>query len=132
MLILMRILFGVYVLAINAYSFLLIKFQKDGFEEGECENSVHDGKLFVTAVLGGALGIFIATFVFKYRMKSMFFMVLMPVIIVLNAYLIFLFFTTDEFFYAGRYATPGGCVAAAETIKTVILSFQNLYMFILT
>ena len=92
MLILMRVLLVVYVLAINAYGFLLLKFQKDGDELGDCENKVHDGKLFITALLGGALGIFVAVFVLKYRMKSMFFMVLMPVVAVLNAYLIFLCF----------------------------------------
>ena len=103
MLILMRVLLIVYILAVNAYGFILVKFQKDGYDSGECENAVHDGKLFITALLGGALGIFVAIFVFKYRMKSMFFMVLMPVIAVLNGYLVFLAFTADDFFYAGRY-----------------------------
>ncbi len=89
----------VYVLSINVYSFLLLKFQKDANDEGECENAVHDGKLFVTAILGGAVGIYAAMFAFKYRLKSMFLMVLMPVIIVLNVYLIVLAFTGDYGLY---------------------------------
>ena len=136
MLILMRVLLVVYVLAINAYGFLLLKFQKDGDELGDCENKVHDGKLFITALLGGALGIFVAVFVLKYRMKSMFFMVLMPVVAVLNAYLIFLCFSSDGFFYGGRYV---GELSAFPRNLTIDLSkavsggdIRTLFNYILT
>jgi len=95
MLILIRILLTVYILAINVYSFLLLKFQRDSYEDGECENSVRDGKLFTTAVLGGALGIYVAMFAFRFRLKSMFLMVLMPVLIVLNGYLVVMGFIGD-------------------------------------
>ena len=78
---------------------MLLKFQKDGYEEGECENAVHDGKLFIVAILGGGLGIYASMFALKYRLKSMFLMVLMPVIIVLNCYLFFLAITGDFGFY---------------------------------
>ena len=103
MLTFLRILLAVYTLAINAYSFLLLKFQKDSYDEGECENAVHDGKLFITAILGGALGVYVAMFVLKYRRRSMFLMVLMPVIIVLNAYLIIIAFTGSFGLYPVRY-----------------------------
>ncbi|MBQ7164978.1 MAG: hypothetical protein IJU84_03885 [Clostridia bacterium] len=103
MLIFLRILLGVYTLAMNAYSFLLLKFQKDSYDEGECENAVHDGKLFIAALLGGALGIYVAMFALKYRRRSMFLMVLMPVIIVVNAYLLYRAFTGTYGLYPARY-----------------------------
>ena len=95
MLIITKILLAVYYLAMNVYSFFLVKFQRDGFDEGECENAVHDGKIFISAILGGALGVYIAVFVFSYRKRSMFFMVLMPVLIVLNVYALYLGLTAD-------------------------------------
>ncbi|MBQ9709551.1 MAG: hypothetical protein IJV67_02895 [Clostridia bacterium] len=100
MLILIRVLLGVYLAAMNLYAFFQIKLQRDSFECGECEGSVHDGKLFIVALLGGALGIYVAIFIFKYRMRSMFLMVLMPVMIVLNLYAAYLAFTAD--FVAAR------------------------------
>ncbi|MBP5308455.1 MAG: hypothetical protein J6Z34_04915 [Clostridia bacterium] len=103
MLVFLRVLISVYTVAVNAYSFLLVKFQKDAYEEGECENSVHDGKIFIAALLGGALGAFVAIFALKYRRRSMFLMVLMPVITVLNAYLVYLAFTGTFGLYPVRY-----------------------------
>lgn len=87
-----------YAIAINVYSFLLLKFQKDGYDEGECENTVRDGKIFLTSLLGGGIGIYTSMFAFKYRLKSMFFMVFTPVIIVFNCYLFFLAITSNFWF----------------------------------
>ena len=56
--------------------------------------------LILPSLLGGALGIYVAIFIFKYRMRSMFLMVLMPVMIVLNLYVAYLAFTAD--FVAAR------------------------------
>ena len=104
MLVLIRVLIIVYIIAINVYSFLLLKFQKDSYDEGECENAVHDGKENGAAIEGlwnslgeqcGAAGIYVSMFVFRYRLRSMFLMVLMPVLIVLNLYLLFLGITAD-------------------------------------
>lgn len=92
MTILIRILTVVYVAAINGYSFTLVKFQQK--QEDECgKEKIRDSKLLITALLGGALGIFISVFVLKYRTRSMFMMVIMPLIAVINAYVVFLFWT---------------------------------------
>ena len=103
MLVFLKILVGVYAAAMNVYSFTLLKSQRDANEEGDCENGVHDGKLFFSALLGGALGIFVGTFVLRYRRRSMFLMVLMPVLIVANAYLFFIAFTGDLLIYRDRF-----------------------------
>lgn len=97
-----KVLIGVYFIAMNVYSFLLLKSQRDSYDEGECENAVHDGKLFIAAILGGATGIFAGIFALKYRMRSMFLMVLMPVIIVINWYLVFVGLTSSYGLYAAR------------------------------
>lgn len=83
-----RILLVVYALAINVYNFILVKAQRDQVSEGQCSNAVNDGKILMIALLGGALGAYVSTFILKYRLKSMFFMVLLPVITVVNAYFI--------------------------------------------
>jgi uncharacterized membrane protein YsdA (DUF1294 family) len=87
--ILFYIILIVYLLAINLYSVILLKEQKKTIDD--CvENSerIHDGKLFITGLLGGALGIYVAMFVMKYRLKSLFLMVIMPVLIAINIYIV--------------------------------------------
>lgn len=93
------IILGVYILAINFYGVLLLKFQKKARTDGALEedlgplHDVRDIKLFLAGLLGGALGIFVFAFILKYRLKSMFLMVLMPVLIALNIYLFITIFT---------------------------------------
>lgn len=94
MLIFIKITVLVYFLAINVYGFILICAQKKSSEE-LCEKSVSDGKLFITGALGGAIGIYVAMFVFKYRLTSLFLMVCMPVLIVLNIYVLIFGFYND-------------------------------------
>lgn len=90
--ILLYIIFVVYILAINFYSFLLVKSQKDDYEETGKLTKGNDGKLFLSAFLGGALSIYICMFIFKYRTKSLFLMITMPILSVLNIYLFYIAF----------------------------------------
>ncbi|MBQ7373514.1 MAG: hypothetical protein IJW64_03015 [Clostridia bacterium] len=92
MVIFVYVLVSVYMIAINVYSFMLLNSQKKAEEDGEC-SKVRDGSLFITAILGGALGIYVAIFALKYRTKSLFLMVFMPVIIVINAFILIQGFT---------------------------------------
>ena len=87
MIIFVYVLVSVYVVAINVYSFMLLNSQKKSEENGEC-SKVRDGNLFITAILGGATGIYLAIFILKFRTKSLFLMVFMPVIIVVNAFIL--------------------------------------------
>ena len=64
MLVLCYILLSVYFLAINFYGGLMLKYQKKARIDGDEENiSIGDGKLFLTGLLGGALGIFASMFI---------------------------------------------------------------------
>jgi len=90
--ILLYIIFTVYILAINFYAFLLVKSQKNDYEATGNLSKRNDGKLFLSALLGGALSIYISMFVFKYRTKSLFLMITMPVLSVLNIYLFYIAF----------------------------------------
>ncbi len=92
--ILIYALSAVYVLAINLYAFLLLKTQKKQRSNGQ-EHTVSDGKLFMTALLGGALTIYISMFILKYRLKNLFFMVIMPLIITVNIYICIVLFSND-------------------------------------
>lgn len=81
----------VYVIAINLYGVLMLRFQKKAREDGDEESIiVSDSKLLIAGLLGGATGIFIFMFIFKYRLKSLFMMVLMPVFMAINYYILFL------------------------------------------
>ncbi|MBR2448889.1 MAG: hypothetical protein IKB30_02070 [Clostridia bacterium] len=91
--VLVYVLTIVYFLAINLYGILMLHFQKKAREEGDEENiTISDTKLMLAGLLGGATGIFIFMFIFKYRLKSLFMMVLMPVFIALNIYLLIMVF----------------------------------------
>jgi uncharacterized membrane protein YsdA (DUF1294 family) len=89
MLIFLRIALITYVIAINVYSYMLILTQKKQMEE-HLKSSVRDSKLFVAGLLGGALGVYIAMFTLSFRLQNLPLMVLMPLLIVLNVYLIIL------------------------------------------
>ncbi len=78
----------VYLLAINLYGILMLRFQKKSVENDDQNAKVSDAKLYLSGLLGGALGIFVFMFIFKYRLKSLFMMVLMPIFIALSAYVV--------------------------------------------
>jgi uncharacterized membrane protein YsdA (DUF1294 family) len=87
--ILLYILLITYVIAINFYGILMLHYQKKARENGDEENiAISDSKLMLAGLLGGATGIFVFMFIFKYRLKSLVMMVLMPVFIALNIYLL--------------------------------------------
>ena len=110
MLIFLKITVIVYFLAINVYGFILVYMQRKSRAESTgqpCElqpaqpqnnvkkPTVSDGKLFVAGALGGATGVYVAMFVFKYRLISLFLMVVMPVLITLNIYILIFGFYND-------------------------------------
>ncbi len=91
--ILFYIMFIVYLIAINVYGALMLGFQRRARQNGDEENlSIGDSKLFFTGLLGGATSIYAFMFIFKYRLKSIFMMVTMPILIVLNVYFSIMFF----------------------------------------
>lgn len=87
MLIFIKVIVIVYFVAVNVYGFLLIMMQRKEHEECS-DKSVPDGKLFIAGALGGAAGVYIAMFVFKYRLSSLFLMITMPVLITINVYVL--------------------------------------------
>lgn len=94
MLIFFTILIIVYLASVNFFGFILIASQKRAEEDGEtCK--IKDGKVFITAILGGATGIFIAMFIYKYRLTSLPLMVFMPVIIAINVYIVIMAFSQN-------------------------------------
>lgn len=87
MTILFRILLAVYLISINLFSFLLVKTQKQQTIEKK-EYIISDGKILFSGALGGAVGAYIALFVLKHKRDSISLMVLLPIFIALNVYLI--------------------------------------------
>lgn len=78
----------VYIISINLYGILMLHYQKKSRENDEETIEISDTKLILAGLLGGATGIFVFMFIFKYRLKSLFLMVLMPVFIALNVYVL--------------------------------------------
>ena len=89
---LLYIIAAVYIGAVNLYAFLLVKAQKKRRQERGERVKTDDGKLLITALLGGGAGVYAAMCLMKFRTDSMLLMILVPVIIVLNFYLFFLLF----------------------------------------
>ena len=89
--ILLYILISVYILAVNFYSFLLIKRQRDTFDEAANER-IGDGKLLLSALLGGAVTLYASMLIFRFRLNDILLMVVLPVLAALNIYLFFMDF----------------------------------------
>lgn len=96
---LLYIIFIVYILAVNFYSVLLLKSQKDEYADDESKMKSGDGKLILTAILGGAISIYISMFIMRYRLKNLLLMILMPVIGVLNVYFCIVAFRSGFTFF---------------------------------
>ena len=90
----------VYLAAVNFYGIMMLREQKKARENGDEEDiSISDAKLLFTGLLGGATGIFVFMFIFKYRLKSLFMMVAMPVLIAVNVYVAVNLFNNGFGFY---------------------------------
>ena len=82
-----------YLIAVNVYGFCPVKTQTDESEEG----TSNDKKMFFAGLLGGALTVYIFLFVYRFRLKSALLMITLPILIVLDVYLAFLFFRSGIF-----------------------------------
>lgn len=99
---LLYVIFIVYILAVNFYAVLLLKTQKDESVENGGKMQTGDGKIILTAILGGAIALYVSMFIMKFRTKNILLMILLPVIAVLNVYLCIVAFKSGySFFYAG-------------------------------
>ncbi|MCI9407398.1 MAG: hypothetical protein HFK06_03485 [Clostridia bacterium] len=96
---LLYILIIVYILSVNFYAVMLIKSQRDEYGEDETMKKSGDGKIILTAILGGAISIYISMFIMRYRTKNLLLMIMLPVIGVLNVYLFFLAFRSGATFF---------------------------------
>lgn len=96
--ILLYIIFGVYIAAVNFYAVMLIKSQRDEYGDDKPPTS-GDGKLILTAILGGAIALYISMFIMRYRLKNLLLMILLPVLGVLNVYFFVLAFRSGFTFF---------------------------------
>lgn len=91
---LLYILIGVYLLAINFYGILILVFQKKSKNYDQSSNGgISDAKIILTGLLGGAVGIYTTMFITKYKLKSIFIMILMPLFIAVDVFLAITFLT---------------------------------------
>lgn len=122
--IILYILLIAYILAVNFYSFLLVKSlrdkerenevrrqaeplisatpQKDGMAGASGAPDKYIGKLCIAGLLGGAITIYVCMFVFKFQRSNLLLMVLMPLLGVLNVYLWVLLFRSGLSFFVIR------------------------------
>lgn len=85
------VLFAVYILSVNGFAFRFVKTQRDCLDSGE--RPAGDGKLLLTALLGGAIAVYAAMLAMRYRLNSLALMILVPLIAVVNVYCFYLGFS---------------------------------------
>ena len=89
-----------YLFGVNFYAFLTVKSMRQEEQETAStlaeqkqtappERKKGDFRLALCGLLGGALTVYACMFAMKYKLKNMFLMLVMPVLVVLNIYLVF-------------------------------------------
>ena len=116
--IILYVLLGAYIIAVNFYAFMLVKtfhkqdqeaeLRRQGAPLTEIENETNKPtqqylkKLLITGALGGAITIYVCMFLFKWRRTDLVLMILMPLLGVLNVYIwVILFRSGFRFFVVG-------------------------------
>lgn len=82
---------GIYLLLINLYSFVIMGLDKRRARTNAWR--VPEKKLFILAIIGGAIGIYSGMKYFRHKTKHWLFVYLIPVLIIANL-LIIIFITT--------------------------------------
>ena len=129
MLTLSQVIVIAYFLAINVYGFILINFQRkaelqtitkkeEEFTQLQIDDlpylketkkqkntkqnktQISNTKIFISGVLGGALGVYIAMFIYKHKLSNFFFMVVIPVFIAVNVYTLVTGFINNFWIFA--------------------------------
>lgn len=129
MLTLSQVIVIAYFLAINVYGFILINFQRkaesqtitkkeEEFTQLQIDDlpylketkkqkntkpnktQISDIKIFISGILGGALGVYIAMFIYKHKLSNFFFMVVIPVFIAINVYTLVTGFINNFWIFA--------------------------------
>lgn len=82
------VILAVYLIAVNAYAFLLIRsLKRKSTERGSAARGGY-GKIFVAGILGGAAAGYAAMIAFQYKTDKILPMTLLPVLAALNIYAI--------------------------------------------
>lgn len=97
--VLLYILLATYIAAVNLYAVLLMRARRDEDEDGPRRG---EGKIILTALLGGAIAVYASMFAMRYGLKNITLMILMPVIAVLNVFLFYIAFRSGLTFFAVR------------------------------
>ena len=93
------VLLGIYILAVNFASYLLVKRQYEEWESGDPTAHKSDGKIILAGLLGGASAIYVTMFCLRYRLSNLLLMIMMPVLAALNFYCFYLGFRSIYFFW---------------------------------
>ncbi|MBQ3235859.1 MAG: hypothetical protein IJA97_06860 [Clostridia bacterium] len=89
MILIIQILAVVYLLAVNFYAFMLMRLQKEqATNPNGVRRRITDGRILLSGTLGGALGVYLSTFILKYRRDSVLIMVLMPLLVAITAFIV--------------------------------------------
>lgn len=79
---------------------MLLLAQRNEYMSDESKLNAGDGKLILSALLGGAIGIYVTMFITRFKLKNMLLMILLPVIGVINVWLCVVAFRSGFTFIA--------------------------------